>query len=145
MSFSTRRAAITEILGLFRTAWLGAGQADNRVKYDNVGKTTVPPTGNTPWARVTLRHIAAGQGSLSGESGQRMFDRSGILTIQIFVPPGKGLAEATDLPKILQDAYEGVRTTNGAWFRDVVVQEVGIDGDFFQTNVIAIFEYDEIK
>ncbi len=145
MSFTTRKAAITEILGLFRTAWLAAGQVDNRVKYDNVGKSTTPPTGNTPWARVVLRHTASEQATLSGVVGTRRFDRRGILTIQIFVPPGKGLAEIVDLPKILQDAYEGVRTTNGAWFRDVVVNEVGSDGDFFQTNVVALFEYDEIK
>ncbi len=145
MSFSTRKAAITEILGLFRTAWLGAGQSDNRVKYDNVGKTTVPPTGNTPWARVRLRHTTSGQASLSGQSGTRIFTRNGILTVQIFVPPGKGLAEATDLPKIIQDSYEGVETSNGVWFRDVVVNEIGSDGDFYQTNVVALFEYDEIK
>ena len=145
MSFSTRKAAISEILGLFRTAWLAAGQSDNQVKYDNVGKTTVPPTGNTPWARVGLRHTRSEQATLAGTDGRRRFDRNGILTIQIFVPPGKGLAEASDLPKILQDAYEGVETTNGAWFRDVVVNEVGTDGDFYQTNVVALFEYDEIK
>lgn len=145
MSFSTRRAAITEILGLFRTAWLAAGQADNQVHYGNVGKKAIPPSGATAWAQVILRHTTASQASLSGALGTRMFDRKGILTIQIFVPPGKGLAEATDLPKIIQDAYEGKETTNGAWFRDVVVNEIGPDGDFYQTNVVALFEYDEIK
>jgi len=145
MSFATRRAAIDEILGLFRAAWLGAGQTDDRVKYDNVGKSSLPPSGLTPWARVILRHTTAGQGSLSGPQGTRMFERQGILTIQIFVPPGKGLAEAVDLPKIIQDAYEGEETANGAWFRDVVVNEIGPDGDFYRTNVIALFEYDEIK
>lgn len=145
MSFTTRKAAITEILGLFRTAWLGASQADNQVKYDNVGKSTTPPSGDTPWARVILRHTTSEQGTLAGAVGTRRFDRKGILTIQIFVPPGKGLAETVDLPKILQDAYEGVETANGAWFRDVVVNEVGPDGDFYQTNVVALFEYDEIK
>jgi len=145
MSFSTRRAAITEILGLFRTAWLGASQSDARVKYDNVGKTSLPPSGNDPWARVILRHTTAGQASLSGVSGTRMFDRQGILVMQIFVPPGKGLAEAIDLPKIVQDAYEGIETANGAWFRDVVVNEIGVDGDFYQTNVVVLFEYTEVK
>ncbi len=145
MSFSTRRAAITEILGLFRTAWLAAGQSDDRVKYDNVGKTDLPDSTQSTWARVILRHTTAGQGSLSSQAGTRIFDRKGILSIQIFTPPGKGLAEATDLPKIIQDAYEGIETANGAWFRDVVVNEVGPDGDFYQTNVIALFEYTEIK
>lgn len=145
MSFSSRRAAITEILGLFRTAWLAAGQADGRVKYDNVGKSSVPPSGNSPWARVVLRHTGAQQASLSGPAGKRRWERHGIITIQIFVPAGKGLAEVVDLPKIVQDAFEGQTTTNGAWFRDVTINEIGADGSFYQTNVIALFEYDEIK
>lgn len=145
MSFSTRRAAITEILGLFRTAWLGAGQSDSRVKYDNVGKSSVPPSGNAPWARVVLRHTTSEQASLSGASGTQRYERRGILSVQIFMPPGKGLAEAVDLPTIVQRAYEGQTTTNGAWFKDVTINEIGVDGDFYQTNVIAQFEYDEFR
>jgi len=144
MSFSSRRDAISEILGLFRTAWLGAGQSDDRVKYDNVGKSAVP-SGQTPWARVVLRHTDSDQASLSGANGTQRWERTGLLTVQIFTPPGKGLAESTDLPTIIQNAYEGQTTASGAWFRDVAVNEVGPDGDFYQTNVVAIFEYDEIK
>lgn len=140
----TRREAISEILALFKTAWDGTGHGD-RVKYDNVGKESLPPPGTDPWARVVLRHSTARQASLSGALGTQRYERKGILAIQIFEPPGKGLSGATDLPKIVQDAYEGVRTTNGVWFKDVVVNEVGVSGDFYQTNVIALFEYDEIK
>ena len=146
MSFSNRRDAITEILTLFKTAWVTtAGQSGDRVKYDNVGKSSLPPDGNLPWARVVLRHTGSNQASLSGEVGTRRFQRNGLLTIQIFVPPGKGLAEAVDIPKIIQDAYEGQTTAGGAWFRDVTINEIGSDGNFYQTNVIALFEYDEIK
>jgi len=140
----TRREAINEILGLFQTAW-DAVQNPDLVKYDNVVNDDVPPATQVPWARVALRHTTAEQASLSGASGTRRFERKGILTIQIFEPPGKGLSGATDLPKIIQDAYEGVETANGAWFRDVVVNEIGPDGDFYQTNIVALFEYDEIK
>jgi hypothetical protein len=145
MSFSNRRDAITAILSLFATAWTGAGQSASRVKYDNVGKSSLPPDGNLPWARVVLRHTSSDQASLSGEVGTRRFQRNGLLTIQIFVPPGKGLAESVDIPKIIQDAYEGVRTTDGVWFKNVTLNEIGPDGDFYQHNVVAAFEYDEIK
>jgi hypothetical protein len=63
----------------------------------------------------------------------------------VFEPPGKGLSGATDLPKVIQDAFEGVATASGVWFRDVTVNEIGPDGDFFQTNIVAFFEYDEVK
>jgi len=140
----TRREAITEILALFKTVWDTTGHGA-RVKYDNVGKSSLPPSGTDPWARVALRHTTAGQASLSGSLGTQRFERKGVLAIQIFEPSGKGLSGATDLPKIVQDAYEGVRTANGVWFRDVVVNEIGVSGDFFQTNVVALFEYDEVK
>lgn len=140
----TRKQAIDEILALFKTAWDTTGHGA-RVKYDNVGKTSVPPTGQNPWCRVILRHTNSAQASLSGDAGTRRFQRNGILTIQVFEPIGKGLSGSTDLPKIVQDAYEGVETTSGIWFRDVTLKEIGRDGDFYQTNVVAIFEYDEIK
>lgn len=140
----TRRQAITEILTLFKTAW-EATESGDLVKYDNVANDNVPPTTQVSWARVKTRHTTAQQASLSGALGTRRFERHGILTIQIFEPTGKGLSGATDLPKIIQDAYEGEETANGVWFRDVVLNEIGPDGDFFQTNIVASFEYDQIK
>jgi len=140
----TRKKAIDEILGLFKTAWDITGHG-LRVKYANVGKKSVPPSGQDPWARVSLKHTNSAQASLSGAAGTRRFRRNGFVTVQIFEPPGKGLSGTIDLPKIVQDAYEGVETTSGVWFKDVTLSEVGPDGDFFQTNVVAFFEYDEIK
>lgn len=139
----TRREAINEILTLFKTVW-EATQDASLVKYDNVANDNVPPSTQVPWARVKVRHTTAGQASLTGALGTQRFERKGILTIQIFQPAGKGLSGATDLPKIVQDAYEGVET-NGVWFRDVVANEIGPNGDFYQTNIVALFEYDEIK
>lgn len=140
----TRKEAIDEILALFKTAWDTTGYG-SRVKYDNVSKEAALPTGLEPWCRVNLRHTASRQASLAGAVGTRRFQRNGVLTVQVFEPIGKGLSGSTDLPKIVQDAYEGVETTSGVWFRDVTLKEIGPDGDFFQTNVIALFEYDEIK
>jgi hypothetical protein len=140
----TRKAAISEMATIFKTAWDTTGYG-TRVKYDNVGVTTVPPSGVEPWARFTLRHAASEQATLSGVVGSRRFRRTGILVVGIFTPPGDGLSGATDLAKIIQDAYEGVTSPNGVIFRGVAINEVGPDGDFFQTNVVVNFEYDEVK
>lgn len=140
----TRKQAIDEICAIFKTAWDTTGHG-SRVKYDNVGTTSTPPSGQDPWARVTIKHGVSAQASLAGAVGTRRFRRTGTLAVQVFTPPGEGLSGATDLPKIVQDAYEGVSTTGGVWFRDVSINEIGPDGDFFQTNVVAFFEYDEIK
>ena len=140
----TRNEAIDEICAIFKAAWDATGYGE-RVKYDNISKKSLPPDGEIPWARVTLRHATSAQASLAGEVGTRRFRRTGVLTVQVFEPIGSGLSGTTDLPKIVQESYEGVVSTGGVWFRNVRINEVGPDGDFFQTNVVIDFEYDEIR
>jgi hypothetical protein len=140
----TRLEALDEILTPFKTAW-DAEEGTTLVKYDNVPNDDVPPTTQVNWARCVVRHSASEQASLSGALGTQRWKRYGILIVQIFEPTAQGLIGSTDLPKIVQDAYEGVRTVGGVWFKDVTVNEIGPSGDFWQTNVLASFEYDEIK
>lgn len=140
----TRKEAINEIAALFKTAWDTTGFGA-RTKYDNVGTKSVPPPGVEPWARLTIRHAQSRQATLSNSGGKRRFRRTGSLVVQVFEAPGKGLVGDSDLAKIVQDAYEGITSAGGVIFRGVSINEVGPDGDFFQTNVVATFEYDEIK
>lgn len=147
MTVPDRKTAIDSINGLFLAAWTAApaSQSADRIKWDNVGATSTPPAGAEAWARFVLRHGPSAQATLSGTQGNRRFRRTGVITIQIFQPSGRGLTGGQDLAKIIQDAYEGVTTPDGVIFRGVQINEVGEDGDFFQTNVVTTFEYDEIK
>lgn len=137
---ATFAEANDSILKLFKDAW---DLTTWSVDYENVSGEL--PTGTDPWARVTLRHFGGRNSSLAGALGTQRFDRSGTLAVQIFVPTGEGLSEAFALAKIVADAYEGQSTTNGVWFRNVRVNEIGPDGDWFQVNVLVDFTYDEIK
>lgn len=142
---ATRAEAIDQMLALFKTVWDTTPHAD-RVKYPNVGETDVVPDGVNPWVRVNLRHVQGKQVTLSGPVGTRRFRRFGILICQLFEPVGEGLTrEDSDYAELIRDAYEGVTTTNGVIFRNVRINEIGSDGSFFQTNIIAEFEYDEVK
>jgi len=98
-----------------------------------------------PWAVVTLQHSSGFQSTLSGAVGSRTFARLGFITVQIFTPNGKGLQEAYDLAKVVSDAFEGTSTPGGVWFRNMRLNEVGRDGEFFQLNVVIEFRYDEVK
>ena len=108
-----------------------------------------PPSGDDadpqPWVRVLIRHVDGFQSSLVGEAGNRRFTRLGLLTMQLFTPFGGGLAENDSIASALRAAVEGVSTPNGVWFRNARVAEVGQDGPWFQTNVLAEFEYDELR
>lgn len=148
---TTRKNARDEMIGLIRTAWLADPLSDDLVLlYSDVNDeppaapaagTSSPPS----WARVTVTHGPRGQGSLADHEGKRRYTAVGLIIIQVFTPSGNGLSISDDLCKILEDALDGAVTPSGVWFRNVRSSEIGKSGPWFQTNVVAEFEYDEIK
>jgi hypothetical protein len=147
MSNLTFAEARDEIHTLFKTAWdLGAETAGQAVLYAD-SKTQVPKTDDTDsnpdlWARITVQHTGGNQGTLGGN---KCFNRFGLVTVQVFTPSGTGLSLGDNVYKIVVDAYEGKTTPGGVWFRNVSVNEIGPEGEWYQTNIIAEFEYEEQK
>ena len=152
MSSLTYEEARDAVLDKFKARWDAdtiaiTGTAVPEVEYQNVDPSVSPLSkGNKPWARVTMRHATAQQRSMGG-LGERMFQRNGVVTIQIFVPTGKqGLVVADRLGKVAADAFEGEETFAGnVWFRNTTYREVGIDGAWFQVNITTEFEYNAVK
>lgn len=138
---ATFDTANNEILDTFKAAWDTTGHV---ALYENV-KGDKPSGNSDPWARVTVRHSFGEQATLANAGGQRRWNREGIITVQVFIPLGEGLSEGYALAKIVADAFEGAATPSAVWFRNVRVNEVGPDGEWFQINVLADFTYDEIK
>lgn len=137
---ATYAEAYDAVLLLWKAAWDTTGYT---ALYENVGGKV--PTGTTPWARVSMQQAIGQNASLSGALGTQRYERSGILFTQIFIPIGKGLSEGHALSKIVADAFEGQATSNGVWFRNTRINEVGVDGDWYQINVLTDFIYDEVK
>jgi hypothetical protein len=96
------------------------------------------------YARITVQHVAGIQPTVGSATGQRRFRNDGFVTVQIFTAGGTGEVKSDRLIKVAQDAFRGKRTPQGVIFRDVSVNEIGESGDWFQANVTALFEYDEI-
>lgn len=137
---ATFRQASDEILAVFQAAW---GPLGHTALYDSVAGAQPPAT--EPWARVSVRHSTGEQATLSGGLGTRRYSRDGTLFVQIFAPVGNGLSVAYDLAKVVADAYEGTATPAGVWFRDVRLNEIGPDDQWFNVNVLVDFTYDEVK
>ena len=139
MSNLTFTQAADDILKLLKAVWDPTGYTlfyeDTRDQRDE---------DQSPWAVVVVRHAAGQQDSLGGV-GNRSFLRLGVVIVTIHTPSGSGLSTAYALAKVVADAYEGVSSQNGVWFRNVRINELGRDGSFFQTNVLIDFEYTEIK
>jgi len=131
-----------EILTAFRIAWL-AGPPSNTLPVLYPGTKLDPPSSGS-WARVTVRHEDGFQATLSDHGGRRRFRRVGTVTVQLFTPDGDGQTLSDTLVAIVKGAFEGKSTPRSVIFRDVRVQEIGIDGIWFNCNVQADFEYDEV-
>lgn len=138
-----------EIQARFKTQWDADSPALNggvapRVFWEGVGETTDRPP-DSPWAALTIRHGPAGQASLANHQGVRRFDRFGVVTVQVFSPlsKGQGLTLAEGLAKVARRAFEGKETPSHVWFRNATVNEVGVDGPWFQVNAVVEFVYDE--
>lgn len=104
------------------------------------------PAASICWARLSLVHATGSQTSF-GAIGNRRFERRGILMFQLFTPvqSGQGLSSSESLATIARNAWEGLSSPNGVWFRNIRVQDIGIDGPWWNTNVLGSFLYDEVK
>lgn len=147
---TTLAQAVDDINQMFLDAWNAGTPAVNggvvpEIRWFATEEGAIPSS-TVPWARVTATHNDSVQRSLGGP-GQRRFERRGIVTVQIFTPRGRGqgLSLAQQLATIARDAFEGKASPNGVWFQRVVVKDIGIDGPWEQTNVVATFLHDEIK
>lgn len=146
MSLTLEQGA-DEIQARFKTQWDADTPAITGtvppVEWDNLEPLESP---KAPWARFKIEHTLGSQATL-GETGNRLFDRSGLVTTQIFVRHGDGVTLARRLGKIAMQAFEGKTAgPNGeVWFRDVRFIEVGKGDKWFQVNVVAEFEYNELK
>lgn len=145
---ATYDVARDDILGAFKTRW----DADTPaiwgsvpdVRYEGVGQLAEPGP-DVAWARVTIRHSQGRQASLASDSGKRRFEKLGIVTVSVFGPLviAKGLETGEKLANVALKAFEGKATTNGVWFRNARITEVGVTRAWFMWNVIAEFSYDE--
>ena len=135
---TTYKQANDQILFLFHEAW-----NPRLAIYENT--PGVKPEGTADWARVVLRHLTGGQASLANESGKSRWEREGLLTVQIFTTLGLGLSHAYDLSKVVTGAYQKVKIPGEVWYRNMRVNEIGPDGEWFQVNVLIEFNYDEVE
>ena len=139
----------------FRTVWLAdAATVAVPVQYPDVAAGTFPPKTQdgdddpTPWARAVILHNpgAGGQSNLFGSGGARRYERLGTITISIFTPAGDGLKKADDYIRVAKSAFEGVRLSpTGVVFTGVRFTEIGPEGAYVMTNVLADFDYSEVR
>jgi hypothetical protein len=142
---ATLTQARDEIHGQFRTAWIAAGYGTSVPVIYRDAPGLSPPTSGS-WARVTVQHQEGFQATLGGTDGTSRYRRLGVVTVQIFTDYGEGNVDGDTLATVAKNAFEGAVTSpGGVIFRNVRTPEIGQSGQWFQTNVLADFEYDEVR
>lgn len=141
MTYAEARRAMLDV---FKARWDADAPGVNGgvlppVRYDASGR---PGDLTAAWARVTVKHSGASQGALSSAVGDRLWERRGIIVVQVFttLDAGGGLVLSDALANVAKNAFEGA-STSSLWFRNVRLTEIGADGPWFQVNVTADFEY----
>lgn len=133
------------ILDTFRTYWLANAPAPiPEIHYWDSKKDT--PDGSVEWVRITVVHNDGNQSTLGGPGGSR-YSKFGVLTVQIWTPYNDGMVRNDAFAQVAVDAFEGKSSDGGDSidFRRVRSNEVGRDQDWFLTNVLAEFDYDNLK
>lgn len=119
----------------FATAW----GATTDIAWDNV-----PFNMETAdeFVRVSLQHVSGDAIELTG----KLFRRTAVLFVQIFTAANAGKTRALQLGELALAIFEArPGPVTGVRFRRVGLQDVGLDGSFYQVNVSAGVEYDQIR
>ena len=142
----TLSAARDAVIKIVDDEWKSNGTTSSfEMQYDNVKGDKPGEDGATTqaaaWGRTTVRIISSPQIT----QGRRRYETTGALTVQVFTPFGDGheLGDAV-VQVVLNILRAHVGDTTGLWFFDIVPNEIGQDGAWFQTNVVAGFRYQEL-
>jgi hypothetical protein len=133
--FNTNYALITPDVGL------GLSPLPT-IYWDNLSAS--PPGTDVTWVEFSVTHNQGTQDTL-GAVGNRKFKKNGLVTIRIKAPNDAGL-DATDyLMENILAFMEGGETADGIAMNNVTPSELGNIGSWFQTDILATFEYEKIR
>jgi hypothetical protein len=130
--------ATDSISGLFNTGWNNV----TPVEWPNVAQAEPHlREGSEPWCAFDLMFHGGANAAISNSR----FTREGRVTVRIFVPAGeRGLERANALCMTAINIFEG-QTVDGVSFYNVGPRTVGPADGWYQINVSADFEFDEVK
>lgn len=144
--------AVDEMSALFKNAWnagttMIAGYVPE-VRWLGNEIAVKPPSGKY-WARFSTQNLTEEQATLSNcveAPGSKHYTSSGLVFIQLFAPKSvNGSFTVLRLLAILaRSAFRGKTTPGKVWFRNVRINEISPENEFYRINVVAEYEFDEV-
>jgi hypothetical protein len=136
-----------EIFAHFKTAWDAQVPPIPQVVYQDSSVDEDLASGKVAWVRPMIEHTIMGQSTLSGETGNKRFQRLGFFIVEVRTPAGDGMKQNAAIGDLLLTAFEGQNGgPNGEiTFERARYNEVGKDGAWFLSNFIVEFDYSTIR
>lgn len=138
-----------EMFDLLNVKWLAdtpaiTGGSAPPIEWQDIALEDVPPARGL-WAKASLVHLDSKQSSFGGPAGPRRFTRPGVVIVEIFAPLtlGNGVTLVEQLAIVAREAFEGVSTPSGVWFRGTRIRELANDRVWCKRLVTIEFSYDE--
>lgn len=108
------------------------------------GHRFVPPQIPAPWVRISVIFNEGGQTSL-GVKGNRRFQKSGFVNVQVFTPVNKGTDQNDDMAQNILAFLDGESMGHGLWLYDGSIKTIGDKDDYYQQNVVIEFNFEDIR
>lgn len=97
-----------------------------------------------PWIRVVWQHIESQPRTVGSANGLRRYENFGLLTVSMHTPSGHGLTEISNFATTILNGFRGKSTSSGVVYHAGVPKEVGREGNYFRSEALIDFQYDEI-
>lgn len=111
--------------------------------YDDTAKE-VPKDVMTEWVRISVKHGNGSRASLGRADAKSKHTQSGFLFIEIFTPREDGLTNSDLYSAAFADSLRNF-SDGDIWIGDVSEVEMGEDGNWFRSDIVAEFSYDLIR
>jgi hypothetical protein len=137
--------AIDAIFTQFNTAWQAASGICGYVPEIVWPLTDSKPDSSKIWARVSTQTVFEAQGALGqvNASGQRDYQSSGLVFVQMFFPKvPANVAISRQIAKLARDAFRAQNAD--VWFRNARIRELEDENGMLRFNATAEYEFNEL-
>lgn len=128
----------------FETHWASRTEIDFQNQEFDPGELFSTPGEDDAWVRWSLVH-AVGAGGQATLGQTPVYRRVAVATVQVFYRRFRGGGDPLGHIEHALLFFETATPPLGVWFRNVGPNEVGPDGAWYQTNVLADVIYDVIR
>jgi hypothetical protein len=143
--------ALDELFGMVKAIFDQAKWSDLfgytiDVRWPGVALATKPDMTKL-WARVSFQIVSEPQASLSNAAGNKMYETTGLLYVQLFCPRNQpdSMDNGRELAVDMRNRFRHDSPSQEIWFRNQTVRELPETEENYPINVVVTFSYKTLQ